>query len=837
MSSSVLTLAWIQEMAQSLESSRFNFKGTRDSGPAGSDFYALDDSLSSATPLTVGTTPTAVTGYVGWSDANDYYRFTLNATHNFALSLTGLSNAADVALLNSAGTILASSTLSGTSAEAIASQLTEGTYYVRVYNRSSWFRGTNYVLTVQGTPLVPPPPPPSPVDNAGNSLNEARNITLSPTTTNFSDYVGVEDTNDYYQFSLSKTSDFNLSLSGLVSDADVQLLDSNGNSLQTAQARGTGTESITQQLNTGTYYIRVYPYSGNTTYTLGLSATEVILPPPPPPPPADNAGNTLATARSITLSSTPTNFSDYVGAEDTNDYYRFSLSKTSDFNLSLSGLVSDADVQLLDSNGNSLQTAQARGTGTESITQQLSAGTYYIRVYPYSNSNTDYILGLSATEVVVSAPPPPPTVDTTANYSSTSGYGLINAAAAVASALGQSPFADVPTFGGANDWGANLIKAPEVWAQNYTGQGVIVAVLDTGVDRNHPDLNDNIWVNSGEIPGNGRDDDGNGYVDDVYGWNFASNNSNTLDGNGHGTHVAGTIAGERNDFGVTGIAYGAKIMPVKVLNDSGSGSLSNIAKGIRYAVDNGAKVLNLSLGGSSSSNELQSAVQYASSKGAIVVMAAGNSGTSQPIFPARYATSWGIAVGAVDQNNTMASFSNKAGSNSAMVFVDAPGVDIYSTRPNNSYTTLSGTSMATPHVAGVVALMLSAKASLTDAQVRKILMQTSGNVLTANSAGVGSLGTGSLSVQSLESLAVTDSNSSVFLSLSNATGPTQKNPMEPANIPGSPALIAEMTSFTPTETDSLFQVGNEADSLALWPTRYLDSQDAELLAPKLLAYG
>ncbi|MBN3923082.1 S8 family serine peptidase, partial [Nostoc sp. NMS4] len=211
------------------------------------------------------------------------------------------------------------------------------------------------------------------------------------------------------------------------------------------------------------------------------------------------------------------------------------------------------------------------------------------------------------------------------NYNSTNGYGLINGAAAVAKAIGQNTFADVPDLGG-NNWGADLVKAPEVWAKGYTGKGVVVAVVDTGVDYNHEDLKNNIWTNSKEIPGNGIDDDGNGYVDDNYGWNFADNNNNTLDDNSHGTHVSGTIAGENNNYGVTGIAYDAKIMPVKVLDSSGSGSYSSIAKGIRYAVDNGANVINLSLGGGSSNRTLQSAIDYASSKGVIVVMAAGNDG-------------------------------------------------------------------------------------------------------------------------------------------------------------------------------------------------------------------
>lgn len=307
-------------------------------------------------------------------------------------------------------------------------------------------------------------------------------------------------------------------------------------------------------------------------------------------------------------------------------------------------------------------------------------------------------------------------------YDFSSGYGLINAAAAVGKAVGQSPFADVPDLGG-NNWGADLVKAPEVWAKGYTGQGVVVAVLDCGVDYNHDDLKDNIWTNSKEIAGNGKDDDGDGYIDDVHGWNFVDNNNDVLDRKGHGTHVAGTIAGENNGFGVTGIAYDAKIMPVKVLNDEGSGSYTSITQGIYYAVDHGANVINLSLGGGSGDDSMQTALQYASNKGVIVVMAAGNDSGFQPGYPARYADKSGIAVGAVDKNNNMADFSNRAGVNS-LTYVTAPGVGVYSTVPGNQYASYSGTSMATPHVAGVVALMLSANHNLTDAQVRQIVSET-----------------------------------------------------------------------------------------------------------------
>ncbi|WP_193199380.1 S8 family peptidase [Nostoc sp. MG11] len=339
------------------------------------------------------------------------------------------------------------------------------------------------------------------------------------------------------------------------------------------------------------------------------------------------------------------------------------------------------------------------------------------------------------------------TASSTGNYNSTYGYGLINGAAAVAQAAGRNTFADVPDLGG-NNWGADLVKTPEVWAQGYTGKGVVVAVVDTGVDYNHEDLKNNIWTNTKEIAGNSIDDDGNGYIDDVYGWNFANNNNNIQDNNGHGTHISGTIAGENNNYGVTGIAYDAKIMPVKVLNESGSGSSTSVANGIYYAVDNGADVINLSLGSNYSNRTLKSAVEYASSKGVIVVMAAGNDGESLPDYPARYANKSGIAVGAVDRNNTIADFSNRSGSNE-ITYVTAPGIGIYSSVPGNQYGRYSGTSMATPHVAGVVALMLSANPNLTDAQVRQIVTETAGNSTQASTSSFDSFDVNSLVNQTI----------------------------------------------------------------------------------------
>ncbi|MFM2060801.1 MAG: hypothetical protein RLZZ507_471 [Cyanobacteriota bacterium] len=316
-------------------------------------------------------------------------------------------------------------------------------------------------------------------------------------------------------------------------------------------------------------------------------------------------------------------------------------------------------------------------------------------------------------------------IATTNSYNSRTGYGLVNAGTAVSRAAGENPYADAPDVGG-NNWGVDLVNAPAAWQNGHTGQGIIVAVLDTGVDYNHEDLNDNIWTNSNEIAGNGIDDDGNGYIDDIQGWNFDGNNNNVLDDNSHGTHVSGTIAAENNGSGITGVAYNSQIMAIKVLDQNGSGSYANIANGIRYAVDNGAHVINLSLGGNSGNNTLKSAIEYASSNGVIVVMAAGNNGDSTPTYPARYAENSGIAVGAVDKNNQLTNFSNRSGSQE-IKYVTAPGQDIYSTVPNNQYATFSGTSMAAPHVAGVVALMLSANPNLTETQVREIITSTADN--------------------------------------------------------------------------------------------------------------
>jgi subtilisin len=317
-------------------------------------------------------------------------------------------------------------------------------------------------------------------------------------------------------------------------------------------------------------------------------------------------------------------------------------------------------------------------------------------------------------------------------FDSVYGYGLVDAAAAVSQALSlyRHTFPDVDNLREMT-WGNDAVNAPEVWQQGYTGHGIVVAVIDDGVDINHEDLQQNIWRNPYEIENNGIDDDANGYVDDIYGWNFGIGeyNNDVRPGgpnNDHGTHVAGTIAAANNGIGMTGVAYNAQIMALRMGTGNEEGGFvnaGNLAEAIRYAVDNGARVINMSLGWTDSA-ELRAAFAYAADHHVITITSAGNASEPAPGVPANYAVDYGISVGAVDRFGQIADFSNWAGTNPHMQHVVAPGVEVYSTLPDNAYGYKDGTSMAAPHVAGVVALMLSANPYLTASDVREILTST-----------------------------------------------------------------------------------------------------------------
>ncbi|MBS9389539.1 MAG: pre-peptidase C-terminal domain-containing protein [Dolichospermum sp. WA123] len=335
-----------------------------------------ENTLATARAVGTLTGTQSFSDWVGTGDIDDYYSFNVGTQSNFSLSLTGLSADADVKLLDSSGTAISSSTAGGTTSESITTQLSAGTYYARVYQ----CRGdTNYSLSLNATAL--------PVDNAGNTLATARAVGTLTGTQSFSDWVGTGDIDDYYSFNVGTQSNFSLSLTGLSADADVKLLDSSGGVISSSTASGTTSESITTQLSAGTYYARVYQCRGDTNYSLSLNATAL---------PVDNAGNTLATARAVGTLTGTQSFSDWVGTGDIDDYYSFNVGTQSNFSLSLTGLSADADVKLLDSSGGVISSSTASGTTSESITTQLSAGTYYARVYQ-CRGDTNYSLSLTAT--------------------------------------------------------------------------------------------------------------------------------------------------------------------------------------------------------------------------------------------------------------------------------------------------------------------------------------------------------------------------------------------------------------------------------------------------------
>jgi subtilisin family serine protease len=300
------------------------------------------------------------------------------------------------------------------------------------------------------------------------------------------------------------------------------------------------------------------------------------------------------------------------------------------------------------------------------------------------------------------------------------------------------------------------ISAVQAWDVTTGSDQVLVGIVDTGIDYTHEDLADNIYRNPGEdawanpndpSSGNGIDDDGNGMVDDWIGWNFIDETNVAKDDNMHGTHVAGTVGAiGNNGKGVVGVNWKVKLMPLKFLGYDGSGTTEDAIEAIIYATDMGAKVLNNSWGGGAYSQALLDAIKYANDKGVLFVVAAGNDGTNNdvtPTYPANYDVENVISVAASDRADQRALWGsggdggNDCGFNcsSAMaatpgsnygpktVHLAAPGKEIYSSVPGG-YSTLSGTSMATPHVVGAAALLLARDPSLTAVQLKQVLMNS-----------------------------------------------------------------------------------------------------------------
>ncbi|MBN2162630.1 MAG: S8 family serine peptidase [Pontiellaceae bacterium] len=273
-------------------------------------------------------------------------------------------------------------------------------------------------------------------------------------------------------------------------------------------------------------------------------------------------------------------------------------------------------------------------------------------------------------------------------------------------------------------WGLSAISMPDAWNITTGSRDTIVAVIDTGMDMDHPDLLGNLWINSVEIANDNIDNDGNGYVDDVNGWDFVSEDNLPEDADGHGTHCAGTIGAIGNNANqVVGVCWNVSIMPIRAGTGSGLAD-SDIVDGIRYAARNGAKVLSNSYGGSGFSQTVYDAIEYADSLGCIFVAAAGNDGSDNdavPQYPAGYDLPNIISVAATDENDQLADFSNYGATS---VDVAAPGVSILSTYLDGGTESLQGTSMACPHVAGALGLLVSMNDDVTPEEARQLLLDS-----------------------------------------------------------------------------------------------------------------
>ncbi|MGE4198591.1 MAG: S8 family peptidase, partial [Phycisphaerales bacterium] len=297
-----------------------------------------------------------------------------------------------------------------------------------------------------------------------------------------------------------------------------------------------------------------------------------------------------------------------------------------------------------------------------------------------------------------------------------------------------------PSFG--NLWGLNNtgqtvngdagianadINAPEAWDVVTGSSSFAIADIDSGVNWSHPDLAANIWSNPGEVA-DGIDNDGNGLIDDVRGWDFVNNDNNPTDDNGHGTHTSGTFgAVGNNGVGVTGVMWVCRIVPLKFLNASGSGAISGALSALQYCTNKGIKVSNNSWGGGGFSQSFLDAINASQSVGHIFVAAAGNSASNNDAvasYPASYSSGNIIAVVATNNNDGFASFSNYGATSCD---IGAPGVTVYSTYLS-SYAYLDGTSMATPHVAGVVGLVYVRNPTWSWSQVRSQVLSTARTV-------------------------------------------------------------------------------------------------------------
>ncbi len=293
------------------------------------------------------------------------------------------------------------------------------------------------------------------------------------------------------------------------------------------------------------------------------------------------------------------------------------------------------------------------------------------------------------------------------------------------------PIAPTPVDGGipeSHDYSRAIMNMTEAWEIMEGSHDIVVAVIDTGVQINHPDLANNIWTNEVERLGvAGVDDDNNGYIDDIYGYDFVNDSPDMIDDESHGTHCAGIIGAVRNTIGIVGVAPRVKIMPIKFLSASGSGTTEAAIHSINYAVDNGADIISNSWGGKGESELMDEAIQRAHNAGILVVAAAGNDSSDNdelPVYPANYDNV--LAVASTNEDDEISFFSN-FGLNT--VRIAAPGSHIFSTIPGSVWAKKSGTSMAAPQVAGALALGKALRENLSVDQYKNLLCDSSNKIL------------------------------------------------------------------------------------------------------------
>ena len=291
----------------------------------------------------------------------------------------------------------------------------------------------------------------------------------------------------------------------------------------------------------------------------------------------------------------------------------------------------------------------------------------------------------------------------------------------------------------AEQWGLAKINVEAAWAQSMGASSTIIAIVDSGIDLTHPDLAANLWINPGEIAANGKDDDNNGLIDDIGGWNYVDGSNDVSDEYGHGTLVAGVAAAVgNNSAGIIGVCPGCKIMPVKVMA-AGTANYSDIAAGVLYAAQKGAKVINLSLGGTANSNTLRNAIDAATNTyGAVVVAGAGNNNLNQNFYPAAYDNV--LAVAGTQNDDTKSDVSNF----SAWVDVSAPAVNIRSTVSGGGWADSSGTSLAAPFASWLAGLLVTLHPDWNQATIRSQIVHTTDSIDSLNTGFEGLLGSGRL---------------------------------------------------------------------------------------------